>query len=112
MKTAEEHHRAGRLDERTIAEAARTGDREFVIAALALRSQVPLAAIRNAVAGHDARGMVAVAWRAGLSAKLAETLQQRLAAVAPDDVIRAAGQDYALDADALAWQAEFMKNSK
>ena len=111
MKTAEEHHRAGRLDERTIAEAVRAGDREFVIAALALRSQIPVAAIRKAVAGHDARGMVAVAWRAGLSAKLAEMLQQRLAVVAPDDVIRAAGQDYALDADALAWQAEFMKKS-
>jgi uncharacterized protein (DUF2336 family) len=111
MRSAREHQEAGRLDEPMIAGAVRAGDREFVIAALTVRSRIPLEAIQKAVAEHDARAMLAVAWLAGLSATLAESLQLRLAAIAPGEVIRAAGGDYAMNADALAWQVEFMKNS-
>jgi hypothetical protein len=45
-----------------------------------------------------------------MTAKLAETLQQKLALVVPSEVLRANGPDYPLDDAAMEWQLDFIKD--
>ncbi len=110
MKMVNELKDAGKLDEPVIAEAVKSGDREFSMAALAALAGLKVEVIRSVVSNRSAKGMLAVAWKAGLSAKLAETLQQRLALITQKDILRANGSDYPLDDDALEWQLDFIKD--
>ena len=59
---------------------------------------------------RSAKGMLAIAWKAGLSAKLAETLQRKLALVGKKELLRADGNDYPLDDEELEWQLDFIKD--
>jgi len=54
--------------------------------------------------------MLAIAWKAGLSAKLAETLQRKLALVGKKELLRADGNDYPLDDEELEWRLDFIKD--
>ena len=110
MKMVNELQDAGKLDEPAIGEAVKSGDREFTMAALAVLAGLKVEVIRSVVSNKSAKGMVAIAWKAGLTAKLAETLQQRLVLVPQKDILKAAGQDYPLDNDALEWQLDFIKD--
>lgn len=101
---------AGRLDEDAVGDALKTGDRELAIAALATMAGLEVSMVRTVIDTRSAKGMVAIAWKAGVSAMLAESLQQRLAMVPPDNLLRADGKDYPLGADALEWQLEFIRN--
>jgi len=111
LNMARELQRAGRLDEPMISEAVRTGDREFAIAALAVCAGLSVDIIRKVVGERDAKGMVAVAWKAGFSAKLAETLQLRLAQVSSNDILAADGANFPLATSALEFQIDFLKNA-
>ena len=110
MRMVKELQGAGKLEEPVIAEAVKSGDREFTMAALALRAGLNVEVVRSVVTNRSAKGMVAIAWKAKLSAKLAETLQQRLALVPQKDILKAEGTDYPLDDDALEWQLDFIKD--
>lgn len=103
-------HKAGKLDEEAVSKALLTGDREFSIAALTVLSGLKVGVVRKVVATRSAKGMVAIAWKAGLSAKLAETLQKKLALVTGKDMLRAQGADFPLDDEALEWQLDFIKD--
>ncbi len=103
-------HKAGKLDEEAVSEALLTGDREFSIAALAVLSGLKVEVVRKVVSTRSAKGMVAITWKAGLGAKLAETLQKKLALVAGKDLLRAEGADFPLDDEALEWQLDFIKD--
>ena len=59
---------------------------------------------------RSAKGMLAIAWKEGLSAKLAETLQRKLALVGTKELHRADGNDYPLDDEELEWQLDFIKD--
>ena len=59
---------------------------------------------------RSAKGMLAIAWKAGLSAKFAETLQRKLALVGQKGPLRADGDDYPLADDDLEWQLSFIKD--
>ncbi len=56
----------------------------------------------------SAKGMTAVTWKAGLSMRLAQQLQLRLARIAPGSVLKpAAGGKFPLSEDEMGWQIEF-----
>ena len=56
----------------------------------------------------SAKGIVSLAWKSGLSMKLAEQLQLRLARIAPNGVLKAAkGNNYPMSDDDMDWQLEF-----
>ncbi len=101
---------AGKLDEEAVAQAVKSGDREFTMAALALRAGLKVEVVRSVVANRSAKGMLAIAWKAKLSVKLGETLQQRLALVAQKELLRAEGNEYPLDVSDLEWQLDFIKD--
>ncbi len=101
-------HAKGKLDEGAVAEALGKGDRGFVIAALALASGMSRPAVQKVVSLASAKGIIAVAWRAGFSMGLAEQLQLRLARIAPDAVMRpAADGAFPMSNEDLDWQIEF-----
>ncbi len=100
----------GKLDEAVVADALKSGEREISIAALAVLSGFKVAVVRAVITNRSAKGMVAIAWKASVTAKLAETLQQKLALVVPSEVLKANGLDYPLDEDAMEWQLDFIKD--
>jgi uncharacterized protein (DUF2336 family) len=105
---AEAMHAKGKLNEGAVDTALGKGDRGFVIAALALASGLSRPAVQKVVSMASAKGIVAVAWRAGFSMGLAEQLQLRLGRIAPDAVMRAGRRGgYTMSEEELDWQIEF-----
>ncbi len=111
LEMVEDLHRSGKLDETAIANALQSGDHGFVIAALAVRGGIAAGLVEKVVEIQSIKGVVALAWKAGLSMELAEQLQQRLAGIAPGQVLKATGgADYPLSEDEMKWQMEFPGN--
>ncbi|MBM3564763.1 MAG: DUF2336 domain-containing protein, partial [Alphaproteobacteria bacterium] len=102
-------HKQGRLDEETVAAAARGGNRAFAAAALAVRASLDPAIADKAFQERSAKGLTALTWKAGFSARLAELIQSKLGAIPPRDVLRPRGDGtYPLTADELEWQIGFL----
>ena len=110
LAKAKELTEAGTLDEDSVRETVRNGNRELTMASLSLLSGLKIEVVRSVVSNRSAKGMVAIAWKAGMTAKLAETLQQKLALVQQKEVLKANGPDYPLDDDAMEWQLDFIKD--
>ena len=104
----QELHQSGKLNETTIANALHSGNHGFVIAALAVRGGVAVDLVEKVVEIKSIKGVIALAWKSGLSMGLAEQLQQRLAGIAPAQVLKAAGSTYPLSEDEMKWQLEFL----
>lgn len=100
--------KAGELDEPAITSALETGERSFVITALALKAKTDSSTVSRIISAHSAKGVTALAWRAGLSMRLALQLQTRLAGIPPQQAIYPKdGSDYPLAEPDLKWQLEF-----
>lgn len=100
--------KAGELDEARITSALETGERSFVIAALALKAQTDTGKVSRIITAHSAKGVTALAWKAGLSMRLALQLQTRLAGIGPQKAIYPKeGTGYPLSEADLKWQLEF-----
>lgn len=105
---AERMLRDGRLDEAAILDALGKGDRVFVTAALASLAGVPVEVVQKAVSLESAKGLTALAWKAGLGMPTAVQLQLRLAHIGPDGVLRPRnGTDYPMAPEDMRWQIEF-----
>jgi len=99
---------AGRLDEKVILRALNSNDFAFVLAALAVRAELPVETARSIFASHSAKGIVAITWKAGLPARLAAQLQQRLAAITPGEVLKEQKNgNFPLSEDEMQWQIDF-----
>jgi uncharacterized protein (DUF2336 family) len=108
MARARSLHAAGKLDDATVA-AAVGSERGFAKAALAVLAKLPLDEVEKVLAAHSAKGVVALAWHAGLSMRTAIVLQTALAHIAPQTVLRArADGSYPLTPEAMRWQLDFL----
>jgi hypothetical protein len=64
--------------------------------------------VQKVVSLASAKGIVAVAWRAGFSVGFAEQLQLRLARIAPGELMRSKdGGAFPMTDEELDWQIEF-----
>ena len=98
---------AGQLDDEILTEALDHGERDFVVAALILRSGLPDSVVRRILATRTATPVTALAWRAGFSMRTALALQLRLAHVPPTKVLNAVyGVDYPLPPEEMERQIE------
>lgn len=97
---------SGALTEEVIAKALASGDRDFVSAALAVLTDLPLAAVKKVVTNRSAKGTVALAWRARLSPGLATELQTKLSRVPNSEVMRPRDGSFPLPESDMAWQIE------
>lgn len=102
---ARARHAAGELDESLVAEAIDTNDRRFVLAAIALKSTLPLAAVERAFSTRSAKAIVALAWKAGFSMRLGLKLQVRIAALPGTAVLHPkGGTEFPLGLDDMNFQ--------
>jgi uncharacterized protein (DUF2336 family) len=101
----------GALDEKALAEALGDGDQACVAEGLALLAGVSGATIARIRAARSAKGMTALAWKAGMSMRFAIRLQARFAGVAPGDILNARdGVDYPMADDEMEWMLEFFRS--
>lgn len=90
-------HKADALTDSAVALALDNRETAFVVESLALRAGLPAETVRRMVKVQSARTMVALAWKAGFSARFAMDLQRLLAGITPTRMINARdGIDYAL----------------
>jgi uncharacterized protein (DUF2336 family) len=99
---------AGCLDSLVVLDALEEGDDAFVLAALAVLAGIPFTVARKIVDMQSAKGIVALAWKAGVSERMLATLQNKLCRIAPADVLKPrSGGGFPLTTDEMAWQLEF-----
>ncbi len=108
LVVARSMHQAGRLEEKIIAVALDSNDRDFAMAALAVRADLPLDLVQKVVVTQSPKGVVALAWKAQLSPAFAVQLQSKLARVPPSDIL-APEKDgsYPMSAEEMSWQLKF-----
>lgn len=103
-------HKAGELDDEALNRALSAGDRELVRHGLSLRAEMPVALVDHIFGAHSAKGVTALAWKAGCSMRLAVQLQLRMGGIAPTQVLNPkAGTDYPLSESEMVWQLEFFE---
>lgn len=111
LEMARRLHAAGKLDAKVIAKALQASDHSFVFAALVVRANIDIKTARTIFNEKSAKGVVAMVWKAGLPMKLAVQVQQRLARIAPSDVVMPVMEtEYPLGDDEMNWQLEFYAN--
>ena len=97
--------KAGALTNDAVALALDSREHDFVIAALSLRAGITEGRVRRMVDVESPRTMVALAWKAGLTARFAMDLQRQLAGISYRKVINARdGIDYALSRSEMTEQ--------
>jgi hypothetical protein len=111
-ETAEEKvtrlKKEGKLDADAVADALDAGQRPFVRAALAIMAEVRLDVVDKILQARSAKGVTALAWKAGLPMRMAVQLQTRIGGISPRQALQArSGKDYPLSADEMTWQIEF-----
>jgi len=100
---------AGTLDEAALVRELNSGNIKFAKAIIAVMADVPIRIVERVRETQSAKGCVALSWRAGLTAKSSEIVQQKLGLVRPRDTLRAQGDRYPMSDDDLTWQLEFIK---
>lgn len=102
-------HAEGNLTDGVIELALNANEREFVMAALALRAGVPLWGVERIVKGASGQGVTALSWKAGIPMRFAIELQRRLARVPPSRVVLARdGIDYPFTPDDMKKRLELL----
>lgn len=98
----------GKLDEDAVSDAVDAGQRAFVRAALAVLAGVPISAVDKILSSRSAKGVVALAWKAGLSVRLAVQLQTRIGGISPRQALHPrGGKEYPMTTEEMTWQIEF-----
>ncbi len=101
----------GELDDEGLLRALNGGDRDLVRHGLALRADLPLSLIDHILAAHSAKGVTALAWKAGCSMRFAKQLQIRMGGIPPSQLLNPrAGTDYPLSESEMDWQIEFFQS--
>lgn len=99
----------GKLDEDTLSDAMAMRDSAFVNTAIALRIGVPVEVVTKVFELKAPKPIVALAWHAGLSMRMALALQKNMGHVRPQELIYPReGTDYPLTEDEIRWQLEFL----
>ena len=101
----------GKLTMQYIMNASSEGVTPLIVSALARMADLPVGAVAEVIRAASAKGVLAVAWAADFSAEDAVQLQQKVARVTPDAVIkpRAGGGFDSTEAE-LEWQLEMFKD--
>lgn len=100
----------GRLSEEMLDDALLQGHDEFVTRALMHLSGIELSIINRIIAAKSAKGVTAVAWKAGLGMRLGLKIQVRLARIAPKDLLNAKNiVDYPMTPEEMNWMIDFFR---
>lgn len=100
-------HSKGKLTDKEVAKALAANDVKLARAALAVLAGIPPEAVSKVLNTHSAKGVVSLAWKAGLSAELAVKIQVKLGHVPPGQTLNPRGEAYPLSEEDMKWQLEF-----
>lgn len=111
-ETAEEKvsrlKKEGKLDDDAVADALDAGQRAFVRAALAVMAQLRVDVVDKILSARSAKGVTALAWKAGLPMRVAVQLQTRMGGISPRQALQPrSGTEYPLTQEEMTWQIEF-----
>lgn len=96
--------RAGKLDDSFVAAAAEACQRETVACALSVLAKVDENIVRRILDSGSAKAVTALAWRAGLSMRIAFKLQSAVMRLKGHDLLPArGGVDFPLTDDEMRW---------
>ncbi|HEY9548190.1 MAG TPA: DUF2336 domain-containing protein [Kiloniellaceae bacterium] len=100
--------KAGRLNGEAVGDAVLAGQRDFVRHALATMAGVGLDYVDRVLQGHSAKGITALAWKAGCSMRVALQLQTNMGGIPPNKALHARdGSDFPLSPEEMEWQLDF-----
>lgn len=101
----ERAHREGRLDAGYVADAIDRGQREVLVIAISLLSNVPTDSVENVLRSKDGKPITSIVWKAGLPMRVALDIQRLIAHVPPNAMVMAKnGVDFSLSEDEMKMQ--------
>ncbi|HCK17000.1 MAG TPA: hypothetical protein DHW36_00655 [Thalassospira sp.] len=101
-------HAKKKLTDKEVAKALAANDVKFARASLAVLAGISPEAVSKVLNTHSAKGVVSLAWKAGLPADLAVKIQVKLGHVPPSQTLNPrSGNQYPLSEDDMNWQLEF-----
>ncbi len=101
-------YNARKLDGNVVIKALNAGDHSFVLAALIVRTGIDPAVVKRIFVEKSGKGIMALAWKASMPAKMGAQLQQRMGRIAPSEVAMPdEGDEYPMTEDELNFQLEF-----
>ncbi len=94
--------------DRPLDQAIAAGDRRAAVRGLAKAAGLGEMHIEKILDSRSAKGVMALAWKAGLPVRVAVQLQQRIGGIAPRAVLNPrAGTEYPMKDEEMNWQIEF-----
>ncbi|MBV8653082.1 MAG: DUF2336 domain-containing protein, partial [Alphaproteobacteria bacterium] len=100
---------AGTLNDEAVTSALHQGDRSFVRAALSLLADLPVEGVDRVLGAHSAKGIVALAWKAGLTMPTAVRLQIVVGHIVQPALVKPrVDGGYPMSEEAMRWQLEFL----
>ena len=97
------------LDEEKLNDALGMRDYEFVTGALAYMAGTKFINAQKIIDMQAPKALIALSWKAGLSARFALQLQKTVGKIQPKDMIYPKdGSDYALSEEDIQWQLDFL----
>ncbi len=101
----------GELTDEVLVRALNGGNRDLLRHGLALRAGLPLSLVDHILSAHSAKGVTALAWKAGCTMRLASPLQLRIGGIVPSQVLNPrSGIDFPLSAEEMDWQLDFFQS--
>ena len=102
---------AGKLDEDAMADAIDSKDLDFISAGLSLLAKYSPKKVAAMLASRNGKVVTSLCWKAGLSMRLAFTVQTKVARVPRGDIINARnGMEYPFTDEEMDWQLSFYEN--
>jgi len=99
---------SGKLDEHFVESAMEAGNRDHVIEAFAVLVGMPRATIEKIFASRSAKAITALAWKAGLSMRVAFKIQTAIAKLHADELLPARdGVAFPLTEDEMRWHLSY-----
>jgi uncharacterized protein (DUF2336 family) len=99
------------LKEGALVSALNAGDRDLVRYGLALLGRLPITLVDHVLSARSAKGVTALAWKAGCSMRFANQLQVRLGGIPPGQALKPrAGKDFPLTVEEMNWHLDFFQS--
>lgn len=108
LDMVERLYKARKLDGNVVTKALNAGDHSFVLAALVIRTGLEMAVVNRIFTEKSGKGIMALAWKASMPAKMGVQIQQRMGRIAPSEAVMPdEDDDYPMTEDELNFQLEF-----
>ncbi len=100
----------GRLDDQYVRDAAEDGNRELVVESLALLAKLAPSLVGRIIESKQGKAITSLAWKAGLSMRVALKVQTFIAHVPPHAMIQARdGVDFPLNGQEMEWHLSYFQ---